>query len=228
MTETKQLVRFLKLATDQRIADANQGKIVNKWRKFYVIGLMILMYILFLTVFTDHSFLEKVGFIVLVLILGGIALFLLRKDEGFYSIYITNQLGKRINLYDYRLEMVYLYLLKGYISANHSNLAFYDSVLSKTTEIKKESSLSPRPLEAYSLSALIVSVFAPFLSGSDIEQAEKFRVTIVIITILFIIFGITLLIHILINERNKWYFLLHSILTDLRIKDCIKFKGSGH
>lgn len=226
MEEIEELIRSLNQLTDQKIADANQGKVVNKWRKHYVIGLMILMYILYLlNQSTAHSFLEKVGYIVLVLILAAIAFFLLRKDESFSSIYFTNLFGERKSFYDYRLEMVYLYLLnKGYISANHSNRVFYDSVLNITTEVKKESILSPK--EAYGLIIGMVSFFAFF--APLIDKISFLQWFIYVLGAIIVIFSIVVYIYSRIYQKNKSYFLLHSILTDLRLKDCIKFNGNNH
>ena len=226
MEEIEELIRSLNQLTDQKIADANQGKVVNKWRKHYVIGLMILMYIIFLLAqFTAHSFLEKVGYVILVLILGGIGFFLVWKDESISSIYFTNQFGERKSFYDYRLEMVYLYfLIKGYISANHSNRFFYDYVLNITTEVKKESILSPK--KTFGLVYKILSVFALFTPF--IDSAWGLQWFIYVLGAIIVIFSIVVYIYSRIYQKNKSYFLLHSILTDLRIKDCIKFNGNNH
>lgn len=226
MEEIEELVRSLDKLTKQKIADANQGKVVNKWRKHYVIGLMILMYIIFLLAqFTAHSFLEKAGYVILVLILGAIGFFLVWKDESISSIYFTNQFDERKSFYDYRLERVYLYfLIKGYISANYSNRAFYDYVFNITTEVKKESILSPK--EAYGLIIGMVSFFAFF--APLIDKISFLQWFIYVLGAIIVIFSIVVYIYSRIYQKNKSYFLLHSILTDLRLKDCIKFNGNNH
>ncbi len=153
---------------------------------------------------------------------------LLRKEKNIIPDYFKNQFGKKMSLYNYKLEMMYLYLLlEGHISPYHSNLAFYDSVLSKTIEAKEGANISSNIHVPFAVSTLIFALFAFVVSNADLGLT-KVRAAAIALTISIFIFCIYFFVCFLIQRRAEPYILLHSIICDLRDEDKLKFKKGSH
>ncbi len=229
MNETEQMARFLELATNKRIANANQGKVVNKNRLYIFIGTAVfLLLILYLLMFSDRSVSIKTVCAIGVTISVSYLYLLLRKEKSIVPNYFTNQFGKKMSLYNYKLEMMYLYLLlEGYLSPNHSNLAFYDSVLNKIAEVKEGVNISSSIHVPFALSSLIFTLFTFTLRGDGLLVIWIRALSMALIISIFF-FCIYFFVCFLIQRSAKPYILLHSIISDLRIKDSIKFKEGSH
>lgn len=229
MNETEKMARFLELATNKRIANANQGKVVNRCRqKCSILVFCLIIPLLCFFAFTDQSKWVNIGFFAGIIILWLIAYYFLSMEKGTVPNYFKNQFGKKMSLYNYKLEMMYLYLLlEGHISPYHSNLAFYDSVLSKTIEAKEGANISSNIHVPFAVSTLIFALFAFVVSNADLGLT-KVRAAAIALTISIFIFCIYFFVCFLIQRSAEPYILLHSIICDLRIKDSIKFKKGSH
>lgn len=225
--EKEQLVHFVELSTLSRIAKATNSKLVVNINYYFVMGLLFTILILLCIVclsplISDIKQYEKN--ICAVILIEAIVLGIMILNSNINSrIYIITKERKKIDIYKYRLEMMYLYLLnERFISKDSSNHLFYQSILNTIKD-------KVRPIRPINFAGIIsiCGIVLPSLCFifSGIENLIS---KILIVYTSFIVFIITLIIYMIFllffQIKNNNYNLLNSIIQDLLIKDCIKHK----
>lgn len=237
MIDIEKMVSSLKLATNKSIADAHQGKVENKHRLILLIVILIPICVLFiLSVFIAHPKSAKIVYLAAVIIFSFILYRLLYQEEGTKPNFFTNQLGEKKSFYNYKREVMYLrLLLEGSISPHHSNLDFYDIILNRIGDKKKVPEISVETLLILlNICTLIIVLFDFLLSGSEpmsakaLQESARFQAFLLVLKFAIFFFAMCAVVCFLIYRRAKPYIDLHSIISDLRDEDKLKFKEGSH
>ncbi|MBB4044820.1 hypothetical protein [Bacteroides reticulotermitis] len=237
MIDIEKMVSSLKLATNKSIAEAHQGKVENKHRLIILIVILIAICgLALLSIFTAPPKWVIILCLAAVIIFGFILYRLLYQEEGTRPNFFRNKLGEKKSLYNYKREVMYLrLLLEGSISPHHSNLDFYDIILNRIGDKKKVPEISFETLLILlNICTLIIVLFDFLLNGSEpmsakaLQESARFQAFLLVLKFAIFFFAMCAVVCFLIYRRAKPYIDLHSIISDLRDEDKLKFKKGSH
>ena len=130
--------------------------------------------------------------------------------------------GKKLDIYQYRVNMMHSYFLKeGYITIGRNNQAFYLSVIDSIKD-KLETNDILNLKYHLPIIALIIAILS-FVINETVDFSSRFWVVYILLNA----YSTTLIIYIILlifrQGKRKSYNLLNSILHDLSIQDAIEY-----
>lgn len=220
------IVNFLHNTTLKKIAEATNSKLmINiRFRLFIILAgiifslLYILIWLPFIPVFQQYN--PEICAMILVMSLPTLALLI--KCDSLDMSYIITEDGKKLDIYQYRVNMMHSYFLKeGYITIGRNNQAFYLSVIDSIKD-KLETNDILNLKYHLPIIALIIAILS-FVINETVDFSSRFWVVYILLNA----YSTTLIIYIILlifrQGKRKSYNLLNSILHDLSIQDAIEY-----
>ena len=136
--------------------------------------------------------------------------------------YIITEDGKKLDLYQYRVNMMHSHFLKeGYITIGKNNQVFYLSVINSIKD-KLETNKILNFKFHLPIIALIIGVLT-FITNETVDFSSRFWVVYILLNIYSTMLIIYMILLFFRQRKRINYNLLNSILHDLSIQDAIEY-----